>query len=205
MRAMFPEMPQLEKFAAHRRMYRPSAKIAPPTELASKPAQANANVQGMDVDEDATMTEVMLPSHAMDSLHLQIIEHFRPLLQDLAFRNGAPSQAQASTGATRSAHAPVFMTKDCWSWSAAETLEFFNVKRPLPPSTPRLDVFMSVPYTARGARRGQDWPHQAWEAVLVALAKFGKDWGDVAIVESVSVLPFHLQQIFMTPMRPTGM
>jgi hypothetical protein len=203
MLAMFPDFYRLESFSAHKRVYRPSAKVRASTTRTKVPdAPSTVGDDSMEVDDDNS-PDILLPSHALDSLHLQIIEHFRGLLQNLALRNGAPTAA--IMGTARSAHAPKLSTKPCYEWTAAEVLEYLNLKRPLPSSNPPLELFMSLPYSTRGARRGQDWPRRAWEEALAALAQLGRQWAEGSIAESVSVLPFHCERIFSTPMRPTGM
>jgi hypothetical protein len=201
MAAMFPAFPRLDAFATHQRAYRPSAKVqtlAPPDRQATV---TRAPDDSMDVDDD-NAAEFLLPSHALDSLHIQIIEHFRGLLQELVLRIGGSSLAG---GAARSSHAPAFTTKPYYEWTSAQALEYIGLRRKLPISEPRLDLFMALPYSVRGARRGQDWPRRAWDQALAALTQLGKDWNAGAIVESVSVLPFHCERIFLMPMRPTGM
>jgi hypothetical protein len=202
MAAMFPMFPRLDAFATHQRAYRPSAKVRAPGPPRQVAVTAPPPDDSMDVDDD-NATEFLLPSHALDSLHIQVIEHFRGLLQGLALRIGGPDLAGGS--ASRSSHAPAFMTKPYYEWTSAQALEYIGLKRKLPSSEPRLDVFMALPYSVRGARRGQDWPRRAWDQALNALAQLGKDWNAGAIVESVSVLPFHCERIFLMPMRPTGM
>jgi hypothetical protein len=205
MRAMFPAFDKLNKFATHKREYRPSATVraTPPNAIA--PAAVGASeLDEMDVDDEGA-PEVMQPSHALDSLHLQIVEHFRALLLDLCLREGGPTLGKPAGAAARSAHAPSYARKPAAEWTAADCLEFLGTRKALPPSNPALPVFMARPYTARGARRGQDWPRQAWEQALGALYGVGAQWSDGAIGESVSVLPYHCERIFLLPMRPTGM
>jgi hypothetical protein len=207
MQAMVPDFAGLALFAAHQRVYRPSAKVRGPRTKAATAQAVNRREteDSMDIDDDAS-AEILLPSHALDSLHLQIIEHFKILLQNLALRVGGSALAARGLSGVRSlAHASAFSTKPCHEWTAAAALEYLNIKRTLPRSTPSLDQFMSLPYHTRGARRGQDWPRKAWEEALNALAELGRQWDEGSIVESVSVLPFHCERIFLTPMRPTGM
>jgi hypothetical protein len=204
--AMFPTFPDLAKFAMQQRAYRPSARVQGP----KGPASVNGvlttsatDVDGMEVDQEPA--EVLLPSHALDSLHLQLVEHFRALLLDLVLRVGGAALPAPGSAAARSVHAPAYAGKPAGTWNAAECVEFLNTLRALPSSTPPLREFMALPYTARGARRGQDWSRHAWEQALGALHRLGESWGDGAIVESVSVLPYHCERIFAMPMRPTGM
>jgi hypothetical protein len=206
MAAMFPQFSRLDKFSTHKRDYRPSSKVQAqnPRSSSRKAGQETTADDSMDIDDDSAATEVLLPSHALDSLHIQIIEHFRGLLQSTALRIGGPSLAKPST--VRSAHAPAYASKPYYQWTTAEALEYLELKRGLPPSNPRLEVFMAVPHTGvRGARRGQDWTRQAWEEALAALAALGKRLDDGALLESVSVLPYHCEYLFHTPMKPTGM
>jgi len=39
--------------------------------------------EGMDIDDDSAVTELVRPSHALDLLHLQVIDHFSELLLEL--------------------------------------------------------------------------------------------------------------------------
>lgn len=199
---MFPDSPLADRFASHRIVYRPQSKVQAPTREGRPAARVRSDDDDMDIDDDSA-TEVLLPSHALDSLHLQVVDHFRLLLQELVRRVGGAGIAAGT--ATRSAHAPGFARKLYSEWTATESLEFLGLKKRLPTTTPRVDVFFALPYSGRGARRGQDWPRQAWEQALTGMARFGEQWGEASVKESLEVLAPHCAIVFSTPMRPTGM
>lgn len=117
----------------------------------------------MDIDDDssAMAPEIVLPSHALDLLHIQAVEHFTRLLVELVGRVGKFADIrrgqQPAEGAMRSIHAPQIPEKHHSHWDAPECLGYLDTKKRLPKSYPRLDVFLAFPYTRRGARRGQNW------------------------------------------------
>ncbi|KAF8165247.1 PIN domain-containing protein [Crassisporium funariophilum] len=161
----------------------------------------------MDIDDDdGLMTaEVLEPSHALDLLHLQVIDHFTRLLVELVGRVGDEAVHRPTTvedEANLSRHAPRW--RHYKDWSAAECLEYLNRRRPVRARNPRAEVFLCRPYSRGGARRGQDWARKDWEVALGSLKETSIGWKDVSLQESLTVLEPHLQMIFGMRLRPTG-
>ena len=159
--------------------------------------------ESMNVDDDELMTsEVLQPSHALDLLHLQVIDHFSWLLVELVGRVGGEEVRQSSkSDANTSQHAP--RQRHYTAWSLADCLEYLNRQRPVQVTSPRPEVFLSKPYCHLGARRGQDWSRKDWEVGLGGLKATGAAWGDVSVGESLAVLEPHLNAIFSMKLRPT--
>ncbi|KAG5648964.1 hypothetical protein DXG03_000313 [Asterophora parasitica] len=160
----------------------------------------------MMVDDDASVAETPEPSHALDLLHFQVIDHFTRLLVELVGRVGVPEirqrqQADDSTFASR--HAPPRSKTRYTEWSVAEILEYLNEKKKTAATSPRVEVFLSKPY-AKGARRGQDWSRRDWEVALEGLGRIGVAWEEASIGESLVVLDRHVEGVFARKMRPTG-
>jgi len=162
----------------------------------------------MMVDDDTSMSEILQPSHALDLLHIQIIDHFTRLLVELVGRVGGPEihNYESSEGVSASQHAPQWQSqkRHYSGWSIAESLEYLNSKKRGPITNPRVEVFLSKPYCYRGARRGQDWSRRDWEVGLQGLSSIGDIWEEVSIRESLQVLDHHVVGIFGMRMRPTG-
>lgn len=166
---------------------------------------------GMHVDDETVpVAEVLLPSHALDLLHIQIVEHFTRLLVELVGRIGGPELRNriADRGAALSQHAPPWQSqaKDYTEWSAPDCLDYLDYKKNAAGSNSRVAAFLSKPYSRYGARRGQDWSRRDWEVGLERLGKIGDRWGEASIRESLTVLEPHLLDIFEfgNRMRPTG-
>lgn len=164
----------------------------------------------MMVDDDASVAEILQPSHALDLLHIQAIDHFTRLLIELVGRVGGreiqhrPKPDVEGTSASRYAPKWQSQTRHYSEWTVEDALEYLNDKKRIPPTNPWVEVFLSKPYSARGARRGQDWSRRDWEVALEGLAKIGDTWEEVSIGESLRVLDRHVEGIFATKMRPTG-
>jgi hypothetical protein len=159
----------------------------------------------MDIDDDSSLPARLLPSHALDLLHIQVIEHFTSLLVELVGRAGAQEiHLKSDSGASQSVHAPSWSKKEYHQWCAADCLDYLNSKKPLAPTQPRVEMFLTMPYAGHGARRGQDWSRRDWDVALEGLGAVGDSWGEISIRESLVVLEPHLRNVFTTPMRPTG-
>ncbi|KAM6495792.1 PIN domain containing protein [Amanita muscaria] len=163
----------------------------------------------MMVDDDSSVPEILWPSHALDLLHIQVMEHFTRLLVELAGKAGAAelfNKRREGDDVAASLHAPSWQRtgKHYMDWSAGECLDYLWAKRPMRGTSPGLDVFLSLPYTTRGARRGQDWSRRDWEVGLEGLKELARGWGDGGIEDSLEVLQPHLRQIFAMRLRPTG-
>jgi hypothetical protein len=168
------------------------------------PNVTDSDDESMNIDDDDLMTsEVLQPSHALDLLHLQVIDHFSWLFVELVGRVGGEEVRRTSKDdANTSQHAP--RRRHYTEWSLADCLEYLNEQRPVKMTSPRPEVFLSKPYSSRaGARRGQDWCRKDWEVGLGSLRETGVGWGDVSIGESLAVLEPHLNGIFSMKLRPT--
>lgn len=166
-------------------------------------AGEKADEDGMDIDDDSAMTELVRPTHPLDLLHLQVIDHFSELLLELVAKVAGP-EAEKFGAAETSRHAPAYTRKQLMFWTASDCLEFLNAKKTCPRSSPRVEVFLMRPYT-KGARRGQDWSRRDWEVALSTLGKIGDMWADgTGIRESVPAVEVHMQRVFELAVRPTG-
>lgn len=209
---LFGQEVDLAKFAAHTPSYRLSSVIDP--SKAQHPAVLSQEDDSMDVDDDpefsASSDEILLPSHALDLLHIQVIEHFTRLLLELVGRVGGITsikQNQVEGGANSSMHAlrSPSLPKEWKKWGAPECIHYLNKKNSLPQSChPRVEIFLALPYTCRGARRGQDWSRKDWEIALDALARTGDLWQEGYIRESLACLKPIVNDVFCRRMRPTG-
>lgn len=161
---------------------------------------------GMDVDDDSAVTQVLRPSHALDLLHLQAIDYFTELLLELVGVVGQSEVQGFGNGDYGSRHAPAYARKHIRFWAASDCLEYLDSKKRYPRSSPRVDVFLMKPYTGPGARRGQDWSRRDWEVALNTLGRIGGQWEAGSIIrDSVPAVEFHVSRIFSMPMRPTGL
>jgi len=162
----------------------------------------------MAVDDDASLDDVLQPSHPLDLLHIQVIDHFRRLLVELVGRVGGPEihQVRRTDGTAASRYAPQWQRqgRHYLEWSVGEVLEYLDHKKKIPATSPRVEVFLSRPYSNRGARRGQDWSRRDWEVALASLGRIGDIWEEASIAESLRVLESHVEGIFAMKMRPTG-
>lgn len=169
-------------------------------------SRAMPDDDGMDVDDDSAIAQVVRPSHALDLLHLQIIEYFSLLLLDLVGVVGQGEVQRFGDGCVGSRHASSYARKHITLWTASDCVEYLDSKKPRPRSSPRVEVFLTKPYEGRGARRGQDWSRRDWEVALKALAMIGEQWeAGSAIRDSIPAVQFHVSRIFSLPMRPTGL
>lgn len=197
----------LTNFTPHKPSYRLSSVID-----AKTPQQVSyQDDDRMDIDDDPTPTpEALLPSHALDLLHIQVAQHFTRLLVELVGRVGEFTGGKQDDvkGTIRSIHAPRGAAsaprKDYAEWDASDCLEFLHLKRASPRSSPRVEVFLALPYTRRGARRGQDWSRRDWEVALDTLANIGDLWQEGYIRESLLGLKPIMDDVFRSRMRPTG-
>ncbi|KAJ7179024.1 PIN domain-containing protein [Mycena filopes] len=155
---------------------------------------------GMDIDEEVPRLSA---EQAMNLLHLQIIEHFTRLLVELVGRVGPELEDVASDGGvTASQHAPKWKNADTpyREWSAAQCLQYLDWKRPAKKTHPRLEVFLSKPYSRDppGARSGKEWSYEAWSSALNGLGQIGDDWGDISIRQDLDGLRHHREAVFGT-------
>ncbi|KAF8621620.1 hypothetical protein AX15_007638 [Amanita polypyramis BW_CC] len=159
----------------------------------------------MMIDDEYVMPEILRPSHALDLLHIQVVEHFTRLLSELAGRAGAVELGSGKEN-MMSMHAPAWQQRKrpYTEWDAMESLEYLWEKRRTRETSTRLDVFLSLPYRRRGARRGQDWSRRDWDVAVQELRDVARDWDETTIEESVDVLVPHVAAIFALRLRPTG-
>lgn len=168
-------------------------------------ASVRGDDDGMDVDDDSAVTEFVRPSHPLDLLHLEVIEHFGELLLELVAKVAGPEVEKfGAADVMPSLHAPAYARKQLMLWTTTDSLEFLNTKKACPQSSPRVDVFLTRPYKT-GARRGQEWSRRDWEVALGTLGKIGDLWADGAgISESVRAVEAYVRTVFELEMRPTG-
>lgn len=168
-------------------------------------ADVKGDDNGMDIDDDSVVTEFVRPIHALDQLHLQVIDHFGELLLELAGKVAGPEAHKFGSVEMASRHAPAYTRKQLMFWTTSDSLEFLNTKKAWPRSSPRVDVFLMRPYNGTGGRRGQDWSRRDWEVALGTLGKIGDLWSDGGCMRSsVSAVEVEMRHVFAQAMRPTG-
>jgi len=191
------------KFSGYHPIYRNSS-----MRLIQSVPTPESDDDGMDIDDDdasVPRSRLFHPSHALDLLHLQVIEYFTGLLLELVARIAGPEVQSFNESSSVSKHAPAFSRKSFTTWGALECFDYLGTKKRLAKTNPRLDIFMTRPYEGVGARRGQDWSRRDWEAVLKGLGEIGDEWQEGSIRESVPALELHMSRVFAMPMRPTGL
>ncbi|TFK75805.1 hypothetical protein BDN72DRAFT_809450 [Pluteus cervinus] len=156
----------------------------------------------MDIDD---VEENLLPSHALDLLHLQVIEHFTSLLIELVARVGGTEVIMPGLDPV-SRYAPGWkqLKKPCHQWVASPCLEYLGERKKTPNTRPSIGLFLSRPYSCQGARRGQDWSRRDWDICIAGLVQVGEDWKEPSFKESARELEPHMMVIFSSQMRPTG-
>lgn len=156
----------------------------------------------MDIDQDPQpVEEFFVPSHALDALHLQVIDHFTLLLRDLTQR------VRISAGeseVSQSLHAPAYRRKEFSLWTLADCLEYLDLKKKLRPCNPPLYRFLLPRCSVPGTRRGQDWTHQDWKNIISALGEIGTKCEDGSVLGSVEYLKQEAAYVFSLQLRPTG-
>ena len=146
-----------------------------------------------------------IPSHVLDDLHLQLVDHFTILLRELVERiNPEVARTAGKNAASFSIHAAGFLTKPFEEWTAADCMEHLGTVRKIPGSAAlRLESFMSKPHckdaNARGRRRGQEWTRVQWDLAMQMLERVGNIFGDQAIGESVDLLKIAVEDYFRLP------
>ncbi|OBZ70298.1 hypothetical protein A0H81_09952 [Grifola frondosa] len=157
----------------------------------------------MDVDPTGSTAEDFVPSHALDALHLQIIDHFTAVLKEIA--DGVRKRTgDLAPAVSTSVHAPAHRRKEFNSWTIGDCLEYLGTKQVLRTSTPPLRVFLLRRNAERGWRRGQDWSRQDWMNALEALHDVGMKFQSGVLLRSLEAVMPHVFWIFNSPMRPTG-
>ncbi|KAI9512225.1 PIN domain-containing protein [Russula earlei] len=168
----------------------------------SKPA-ANARVDAMEVDE-----EPIRPSHPLDVLHLEVVEHFSHLLLRVVDRVGGPEVPW--NGPKRGAvsqHAPGWARIGFSEWTPRECVRYLGRREGLGASGAELDKlenFLMYP-DKQGGRKGQDWTRSDWDGCVRTLEEIGRSCEDEGLRSSVSALERFARGTFLLRMRPTGM
>ncbi|KAH9966078.1 PIN domain-containing protein [Russula dissimulans] len=168
----------------------------------SKPAGL-ANADAMEVDE-----EPIRPSHPLDVLHLEVVEHFSQLLLGVVDRVGGPDVPWRGPQSGRvSQHAPKWAQIGFAEWTPRECVQYLGRKVVLQASRAELDKlenFLMYP-DKQGGRKGQDWTRGDWDSCVQALEAIGRCWEDVELSESAEELKRFARGTFLLRMRPTGM
>ena len=147
-----------------------------------------------------------IPSHFLDDLHLQLVDHFTILFKELVERiDPGVVLSAGKNNANLSMHAGV-LTKPFEEWTAADCLQHLGTLGKVPGSRAlRMESFMSKPHckdvNARGRRRGQDWTRVQWDTGIQMLERVGKTFEDQAIRESVDLLKIAVEDHFRPPKR----
>ncbi|KAA1466338.1 hypothetical protein DENSPDRAFT_831155 [Dentipellis sp. KUC8613] len=210
-RALFGDMCDLSRFDNFSSLTSRQYAKAPRKKPAPAPAPApEVDEDMMDVDDTGDGSGMhFAPSHPLDALHLEVIEHFSRLLMELVGRVGGPEVPRegGSGGLADSKHAPKWARKWLGAWSVEECLAYLSSKRvrQLDKGTPspKLEVFLLRPYgDERGCRRGQEWSKRDWEIAIGKLEEIAQLWDDKALGESVAVLGPYAKQVFERPYMP---
>jgi hypothetical protein len=196
--ALFGDQIDLSKFSGYHESYRSDTFHR---RQAAKPKIPDED--RMDIDEDAG-ADALHPSHALDLLHIQVVDHFTRLLVELVGRIGGQEVQGNKNGGSASRYAPSWSKKNYLQYDASDCLDYLGSKKPIKPCSPRLDIFLRRPYEIRGSRRGQDWSRKDWMVALTSLGDVGDAWGEGSIRESLFWLEPHLGYVFSQAMRPTG-
>lgn len=156
----------------------------------------------MDIDDVNTMSEVLVPTHALDALHSQFIDHYTILLRYLTEQ--VRKEYKDDGPPTTSSHAPEYRRRAFKDWSLKLCLEYLGTKTPLIKTSPELWKFMLKRSEDYGWRRGQDWSRQDWVIAQDALSDIGEKFRSGAILGSLEGVRVHVNGIFKMPLRPTG-
>ncbi|KIP12905.1 hypothetical protein PHLGIDRAFT_61049, partial [Phlebiopsis gigantea 11061_1 CR5-6] len=161
---------------------------------------------GMDIDDDdagaGPVIESWVPSHALDGLHLQVIDHFSSVLKQLADR--VRHEAGDAGPPARSQYAPEYRRKAFAAWTVRDCMTYLGTKKTIKEGQPPLQTFLLRRNEDRGWRRGQDWPHQAWLNCLDVLTDIAIAFEDNLLFSSLHDLSWQVDDVFNMPMRPTG-
>ena len=159
----------------------------------------------MDIDdEDAgPVVESWVPSHALDGLHLQVIDHFSSVLKQLA--NRVRHQDHLAGPQALSRHASGYRRKDFAAWNVRDCMEYLKTKnKKIKEGQPPLETFLLRRNEDRGWRRGQDWSRQDWLNSMNQLWDIARLFEDDLLHNSLLALGWQVDDVFNMPMRPTG-
>lgn len=171
------------------------------TSKTDKPV-ALAIADAMEVDE-----EPMRPSHPLDVLHLEVVEHFSHLLLGIVDRVGGPEVPWHGTHGQVSEHAPSWAKVRFVEWTARECIRYLGRKEGLRKRQGDLDKLEKFMMYAdrRGGRKGQDWTRSDWESCVETLDAIGSCWDDAELRESAEEVTRFARETFLLRMKPTGM
>ncbi len=178
-----------------------------------------ADDDAMEVDDGGDIPDSgrrVRPSHVLDVLHFDIVDHFTTRLRDTVQRT-VPHLLATRSGAAASMYSPV--SKPLQAWSAPDCIkQLCNTKsRFFPKRAPsearsliesaeggtRLQVFLADPYDGMPqARRGREWARQEWIDCLGVLDLVAVIWEDQAIQIDMAYLWPYVEQAFGQQMRP---
>ena len=164
---------------------------------------ALATSDAMEVDDE----QPMRPSHPLDVLHLEVVEHFSPLLLGVVDRVGGPEVPWYGPHGQVSRHAPSWAKIGFAEWTPRECVQYLGRKEGLRASQAELDKLANFLMYAdkQGGRKGQDWTRSDWESCILGLELIGKRWEDDELRESAEVLKRFARETFVLRMKPTGM
>jgi hypothetical protein len=169
----------------------------------TKKSMAVATTDAMEVDE-----EPMRPSHPLDVLHLEVLEHFSHLLLGIVDRVGGPEVPWHGVESGQvSQHAPNWTKVEFAEWTSRECIQYLGRKEELrkrQTDLDKLENFLMYP-DKRGGRKGQDWTRSDWEMSVGTLDRIGRNWEDDELRESTEVLDRFARETFLLRMKPTGM
>ncbi|KAH9179839.1 PIN domain-containing protein [Lactarius sanguifluus] len=152
-----------------------------------------ASADAMEVDE-----EPIRPSHPLDVLHLEVVEHFAQLLLGVVDRVGGPEVPwDGPPKGQVSGHAPSWAKIGFAKWTPRESVRYLGRKE-------GLKSFLLYP-DQRSGRKGQDWARGDWDGCVRTLEEIGKSWEDDGLTESAGDLRRFAAGTFLLRMRPTGM
>lgn len=177
----------------------------------------------MDIDDDIDSlpsTNIRpRPSHILDVLHYDIVDHFTNRLRDAVLRvsprlASVIDSSRSKIGSETSQHS--IENQSVSTWSAAECIQHLIQKIPASKipnqarniinsssGTRRLIVFLADPYDGTPqARRGQEWPRQEWVDCLGVLALLAVILEDQAIQIDMCYLWTYVQDAFGQQMVP---
>jgi hypothetical protein len=165
------------------------------------------NYEKMSIDAVENIDCEWIPSHALDDLHMQLVDHFTILLKELVHRVDPSVENCGRDGAKLSRHATSQLSKRFSHWTAADCVEYLSTLRRIAITAPKLEAFLSKPHSrdvnSRGRRRGQDWSKRQWEIGMDGLQKLGEMWEDRAVLESMELLRIEVDETFRLQLRPT--
>ena len=164
---------------------------------------ALAIADAMEVDE-----EPMRPSHPLDVLHLEVVEHFSHLLLGIVSRVGGPEVPWHGTQSGQvSEHAPSWAKVRFVEWTPRECIRYLGRKEELRKRQADLDKLENFMLYAdgRGGRKGQDWTRSDWERCVASLDAIGSCWDDAELRESAAEVSRFARETFLLRMKPTGM